>query len=116
MALFRGWSFFEDTRLGWPPRRGGSGLGLFLRLLGQQDGLAVGQDASLSNGDAIEQLVLVAVGLLKGARNDTGLLVAVSGVPGEREGERESEIVRSVFSLITPLSILLSEYWGTNYN
>ena len=56
------------------------GLGL-LGLLGQEDSLDVGEDTTLGNGDAGEQLVqllVVADGQLEVAGDDPGLLV----VPG----------------------------------
>jgi hypothetical protein len=56
------------------------GLGL-LRLLGQEDGLDVGENTTLGNGDTGQQLVellVVADGQLEVAGDDPGLLV----VPG----------------------------------
>ncbi|CAN7989099.1 unnamed protein product, partial [Ixodes hexagonus] len=58
------------------------------RLLRQQDGLDVGQDASLRDGDAGQQLVellVVADGQLQVSGNDTRLLVVPGGVPGQFE-------------------------------
>ncbi|XP_055605175.1 uncharacterized protein LOC129753383 [Uranotaenia lowii] len=49
----------------------------------EQDGLDVGQNTSLSDGDAREQfvqLLVIADGQLKMTRDDTGLLVVTSGV------------------------------------
>lgn len=63
-------------------------LRLLLGLLGEQDGLDVGQHTALSDGDAGEQLVellVVSDGQLQVARNDAGLLVVTGGVPGELE-------------------------------
>ena len=60
-------------------------LGL-LGLLGQQDGLDVGQHAALSDGDSAEQLVellVVADGQLQVTGDDPGLLVVAGGVSGQ---------------------------------
>ena len=62
-------------------------LGL-LGLLGEEDGLDVGQDTSLGDGDAGEQLVQLLVvpdGQLKVTGDDPGLLVVTSGVTGQLE-------------------------------
>ncbi len=65
-------------------------LGLLARvgLLGQQDGLDVGKDASLSDGHAREQLVqllVVTYGELEMTWNDPGLLVVAGSVAGKLE-------------------------------
>lgn len=55
-------------------------------LLGQQDGLDVGQDTALGDGHSAEQLVqllVVADGQLEVTRDDTGLLVVPGGVAGQ---------------------------------
>ena len=60
-------------------------LGL-LGLLGQQDGLDVGQHASLSDGDSSEQLVellVVADSQLQVTGDDTGLLVVTGSVSSQ---------------------------------
>ena len=57
-------------------------------LLGQEDGLDVGQYASLSDGHALEQLVqllVVADGELEVAGVDPLLLVVAGGVAGQLE-------------------------------
>ncbi|XP_040269033.1 uncharacterized protein LOC120982990 [Bufo bufo] len=57
-----------------------------LGLLGQQHGLDVGQDASLGDGDAAQQLVellVVAHGQLQVAGDDAGLLVVAGGIAGQ---------------------------------
>ena len=61
---------------------------LLLRLLGEKHCLNVGQDATLCNGDAREELVellVVADGQLEMAGDDAGLLVVAGGVTGELE-------------------------------
>nr|XP_028576880.1 uncharacterized protein LOC114592772 [Podarcis muralis] len=61
-------------------------LEVLLRLL--EDGLDVGQDAALGDGDFAEQLVellVVADGQLQVAGDDAGLLVVASGVTGQLE-------------------------------
>ena len=73
--------------LSFDVRRRLLGAGL-LRLLGQQDGLDVGQHASLSDRDARQQLVqllVVADGQLEVTRDDASLLVVASGVTGQLE-------------------------------
>jgi len=58
------------------------------RLLGQEIGMDVGQDTTLSNGDVTEELVqflIVADGELKMTRDDTGLLVVTSGIASQLE-------------------------------
>jgi len=61
---------------------------LRLRLLGQQDGLDVGQDASLRDRYAAQQLVellVVADSQLQVTWDDAGLLVVARGVAGQLE-------------------------------
>ena len=60
----------------------------FLRLLGQKDGLDVGQDTSLGNGHTGQQLVQLLVipdGELKMTRDDPGLLVVTSSIACQLE-------------------------------
>ena len=62
-------------------------LGL-LGLLGEEDGLDVGQDTSLGDGDTgqeLVQLLVVTDGELKVTGDDPGLLVVTSGVTGQLE-------------------------------
>ena len=62
------------------------GLGGLLGLLGQQDGLDVGQHASLSDGDSSEQLVellVVADRQLQVSGDDPGLLVVPGSVSSQ---------------------------------
>lgn len=64
------------------------GLGRLIGLLGQEDGLNVGQDAALRDGDAAQQLVellVVADRQLQVTRDDSGLLVVAGGVSGQLE-------------------------------
>ena len=67
------------------------GLNLLLvsaSLLGQKDGLDVGQDTSLGDGHTAQQLVqllVVADGQLKVARVDSRLLVVAGSVAGQLE-------------------------------
>jgi len=67
----------------------GKGLGLgLLGLLGQEDSLDVGEDTTLGNGHAREQLVqllIVADGQLEVAGDDPGLLVVPGGVASQLE-------------------------------
>ena len=59
-----------------------------LRLLGEKDGLDVGQDTSLGDGDTGEQLVQLLVvpdGELEVTGDDPGLLVVPGGVTGQLE-------------------------------
>ena len=73
---------FVEVRFG----SGCSLLGSLLGLLGQQDGLDVGQHAALSDGDSSEQLVellVVADGELQVSGDDSGLLVVAGGVSGQ---------------------------------
>ena len=63
------------------------GLGL-LGLLGQEDSLDVGEDTTLGNGDAGEQLVqllVVADGQLEVAGDDPGLLVVPGSIASQLE-------------------------------
>merc|ERR1719178_214393 len=70
----------------WHKRK--SKLGLLLGaggLLGQEDGLDVGEDAALGDGDAGQQLVQLLVipdGQLEVPGDDPGLLVVPGGVSG----------------------------------
>ena len=76
----------EKGLLGWIARACLS-LGL-LGLLGEEDGLDVGQDTSLGDGDTgqeLIQLLVVTDGELKVTGNDPGLLVVTSGVAGQLE-------------------------------
>ena len=60
----------------------------FLRLLGEEDGLYVGQNTSLGDGDTGEQLVQLLVvpdGELEVTGDDPGLLVVPGGVTGQLE-------------------------------
>ena len=62
------------------------GLCFLLGLLGEEDGLDVGEDAALGDGDAGEELVellVVADGELEVTRDDAGLLVVASRVAGQ---------------------------------
>ena len=66
----------------------GSGAADLLRLLGQQNGLDVRQNTTLSDGDARQQLVqflVVADGQLEMTRNDASLLVVAGGVACQLE-------------------------------
>ena len=57
-------------------------------LLGQKDGLDVGQDTSLGDGDSAQELVqllVVADGQLQVAGVDSGLLVVAGSVAGQLE-------------------------------
>ena len=59
-----------------------------LRFLGQEDGLDVGQNSALSDGDAGQepvQLLVVPDGQLQVTRDDSRLLVVLGGVSGELE-------------------------------
>ena len=61
-------------------------LGLLLGLLGEEDGLDVGQDTSLGDGDAREklvQLLVIADGQLQVPGDDPGLLVVTGSVAGQ---------------------------------
>ena len=56
--------------------------------LGEEDGLDVGQDTSLGDGDSAEKFVqffVVSDGELEMAGDDTGLLVVTGGVSGQLE-------------------------------
>ena len=59
---------------------------LLLGLLGEEDGLNVGQNTTLGNGDTAEEFVqflVVANGQLEVSGNDSALLVVPSGVAGQ---------------------------------
>ncbi len=63
-------------------------LGLLLALLGEEDGLDVGENTALRDGDAGEELVellVVADGELKMTRDDARLLVVTGSVTGKLE-------------------------------
>ena len=63
-------------------------FGGLVGLLGQQDGLDVGEDTALSDGDAGEkfvQLFVVADGQLQVTGDDAGLLVVAGSVAGQLE-------------------------------
>ena len=62
------------------------GLGSLLGLLGQKDGLDVGQHSALGNGDTAEQfveLLVVAHSQLQVTGDDTSLLVVAGSVTGQ---------------------------------
>ena len=62
--------------------------GLLLGLLGEEDGLDVGQDSSLGDGDPgqkLVQLLVVSDGELQVTRDDAGLLVVTGSVAGQLE-------------------------------
>ena len=68
---------------------------LLFRLLGEKDGLDVGQDTTLGDGDSREkfvQLLVVTDGELKMSRDDSGLLVVTSGISGQLE-DLSSEVL-----------------------
>merc|ERR1719261_819332 len=61
---------------------------LSLLLLGEEDGVDVGEDAALGDGRLVQELVkllVVADGELDVARDDARALVVLGGVPGELE-------------------------------
>ena len=61
---------------------------VLLALLGEEDGVDVGEDTAAGNGDIAEELVellIVAHGELDVARDDAGLLVVAGSVAGELE-------------------------------
>ena len=61
---------------------------LVASFLGEKDGLDVGEDTTLGNGDAAEefvQLFVVSDGELEMSRDDSGLLVVSGGVSGQLE-------------------------------
>jgi len=63
-------------------------LSLLVGLLGEEDGLDVGEDASLGDGDAGEefvQLLVVADGELQVTGDDSALLVVAGRVAGQLE-------------------------------
>lgn len=58
----------------------------FAGLLGQEDGLDVGEDTALGDGHSLEELVqlfVVADGQLEMARVDSGLFVVASGIASQ---------------------------------
>ena len=64
------------------------GLHLAFLLLGEEDGVDVGEDSSLGDGDVSEELVqlfVVADGELDVTRSHPGALVVLGGVAGELE-------------------------------
>ena len=68
---------------------------LLLCLLGEKDGLDVGEDTTLSNGDSREELVqllIITDGKLKMSGDDPGLLVVTSGITGQLE-DLSSEVL-----------------------
>jgi histone H2B len=63
-------------------------LSFLFGLLGQQDGLDVGQDSTLGDGDSgqeLVQLLVITDGQLQVTRDDSGLLVVASGVSCQLE-------------------------------
>lgn len=61
---------------------------LLLGLLGEKDGLDVGEDTTLGDGDSGEkfvQLLVITDGELKMSGDDSGLLVVTGGVTGQLE-------------------------------
>merc|ERR1739842_56112 len=67
---------------------GSGSLGLLLGLLGQKDSLDVGEDTTLGNGDAGQELVQLLVipdGELEMPGDDPGLLVVTGSVAGQLE-------------------------------
>ena len=80
----------------WLKAAEGSNL-LLLGLLGEEDGLDVGEDTTLSDGDSGEklvQLLVVTDGELKMSRDDSGLLVVTSGISGQLE-DLSSEVLKN---------------------
>ena len=74
----------EEDRWVFSEPADGSVLLALPGLLGEEDGLDVGEDAALGDGDALEELVqllVVADGQLEVAGVDAGLLVVPGGVP-----------------------------------
>lgn len=68
---------------------------LLLGLLGEKDGLDVGEDTTLGDGDSGEkfvQLLVVTDGELKMSGDDSGLLVVTGGVTGQLE-DLSSEVL-----------------------
>ena len=64
------------------------GFGCLFGLLGEEDGLDVGQDTSLGDGDPGEQVVQLLVvpdGELEVTGDDPGLLIVPGGVTGQLE-------------------------------
>ena len=75
-------------RAGWLDVRREADLSLLLGLLGEEDGLDVGQDTSLCDGDTgqkLVQLLVVPDGELEVTGDDPGLLVVTGGVAGQLE-------------------------------
>ena len=67
-----------------------------LRLLGEEDGLDVGEDTALGNGDTAQQLVQLLVipdGQLQVAGDDPGLLVVTGSVASQLE-DLSSEVLK----------------------
>ena len=65
-----------------------SSLGSLLRLLGQENGLDVGEDTSLGDGDSSEQfvqLLVVTDGQLEVTGDDPGLLVVTGSITSQLE-------------------------------
>ena len=61
---------------------------LLFRLLGEKDGLDVGQDTTLCDGDSREkfvQLLVITDGELKMSWDDSGLLVVTGSIAGQLE-------------------------------
>ena len=68
---------------------------LLFRLLGEKDGLDVGQDTTLGDGDSREkfvQLLVVTDGELKMSWDDSGLLVVTGSITGQLE-DLSSEVL-----------------------
>ena len=68
---------------------------LLFRLLGEKDGLDVGQDTTLGDGDSREkfvQLLVITDGELKMSWDDSGLLVVTGSVASEFE-DLSSEVL-----------------------
>ena len=68
---------------------------LLLGLLGEKDGLDVGEDTTLGDGDSGEkfvQLLVITDGELKMSWDDSGLLVVTGGVTGQLE-DLSSEVL-----------------------
>ena len=84
--LFFGWGL-----RGWRGHLGPAAGGLGLGLLGQKHSLDVGQDTTLGDGHAgqeLVQLLVVADGQLKVTGDDPGLLVVTGGVACQFQGFR----------------------------
>ena len=67
---------------------------LLFRLLGEKDGLDVGQDTTLGDGDSREKFVQLVVtdGELKMSWDDSGLLVVTGSITGQLE-DLSSEVL-----------------------